>query len=221
MIDIKITPELKKASPNIRLGIIRSDIKYEKENSGLWDEVERVTSKINNSLEQAQIAGLPVIRHTREAYIALGKEPARYRCSAEALLRRIVQGKGLYRINNVVDIINLISLLFHFSIGCYDFDKLSEPIYFDIGKDKESYEAIGRGMMNISYLPTFRDSFGPFGSPTSDSERTMISAKTKNVLIIVIDFKGNDSLADAIDKTIQFLKQYADARSPQSRITSH
>ncbi len=220
MVDIRITPELKQACPNTRLGVINSDIRYEKENSKLWDEVEQVISKISNSLEQVQIAGLPVIRHTREAYLALGKEPARYRCSAEALLRRVVQGKGLYRVNNVVDIINLISLLFHFSIGCYDFDKLREPVEFDIGKDKESYTAIGRGMMNIACLPTFRDSLGPFGSPTSDSERTMITAETKNILIIIIDFGGSDPLADAMDKTILCLKQYADARNPQSLIIS-
>ena len=220
MVDIRITPELKQACPNTRLGVINSDIRYEKENSKLWDEIEQVISKISSSLEQIQIAGLPVIRHTREAYLALGKEPARYRCSAEALLRRVVQGKGLYRVNNVVDIINLISLLFHFSIGCYDFDKLSEPVEFDIGEDKESYEAIGRGIMNIAYLPTFRDSLGPFGSPTSDSERTMITAETKNILIIIIDFGGSDPLADAMDKTILCLKQYADARNPQSLIIS-
>ena len=220
MINIKISSRLKEICPNIRLGVLSSDTRYEKENSELWDEIEQVISKISRSLERVQIAGLPVIRHTREAYLALGKEPARYRCSAEALLRRVVQGKGLYRVNNVVDIINLISLLFHFSIGCYDFDKLSEPVEFDIGEDKESYEAIGRGIMNIAYLPTFRDSLGPFGSPTSDSERTMITAKTRNVLIAIIDFKGSGPLAEAMDKTISCLKQYADARNPQSLIIS-
>jgi DNA/RNA-binding domain of Phe-tRNA-synthetase-like protein len=220
MINIKISSKLKEICPNNRLGVLSSDIRYEKENSELWDEIEQVISKISNSLERVQIAGLPVIKHTREAYLALGKEPARYRCSAEALLRRVVQGKGLYRVNNVVDIINLISLLFHFSIGCYDFDKLSEPVEFDIGEDKESYEAIGRGIMNIAYLPTFRDSLGPFGSPTSDSERTMITAKTRNVLIAIIDFNGSGPLAEAMDKTISCLKQYADARNPQSLIIS-
>ena len=135
-------------------------------------------------------------------------------------MRRVVQGKGLYRVNNVVDIINLISLLFHFSIGCYDYSKLREPIELGIGRDTESYQAIGRGIMNIANLPIFRDSLGPFGSPTSDSERTMITAKTKNILIIIIDFEGRDPLADAIDKTILCLKQYADARNPQSLIIS-
>lgn len=220
MVDIKVSPELKKTCSNIRLGIINSDIRYEKENSELWNEIEQVINNIRNSLKQNQLAELPVIRHTREAYLSLGKEPARYRCSAEALLRRVVQGKGLYRVNNVVDIINLISLLFHFSIGCYDYSKLREPIELGIGRDTESYQAIGRGIMNIANLPIFRDSLGPFGSPTSDSERTMITAKTKNILIIIIDFEGRDPLADAIDKTILCLKQYADARNPQSLIIS-
>ncbi len=220
MIVIRITPELRQACSGIRLGVISSDIKYEKESNELWTEIEQAISGIKNTLKQNQIADLPVIRHTRGVYLALGKEPARYRCSAEALLRRVVQGKGLYRVNNVVDIINLISLSFHFSIGCYDFDKLSEPVEFDIGKDGESYRAIGRGIMNIAYLPTFRDSYGPFGSPTSDSERTMITAKTKNILIIIIDFEGSEPLADAMDKTTLCLNQYAYARNPQSLIIS-
>lgn len=220
MVDIRITPELKQACPDIRLGIIDTDIRYEKENSELWDEIEQVAEQIKNSLNRNQIVDLPVIRDTRKAYLALGKEPARYRCSAEALLRRVVQGKEIYRINSAVDIINLISLLFHFSIGCYDSDKLGEPIEFDIGKEKESYQAIGRGTMNIAHLPVFRDNIGAFGSPTSDSERTMITAKTKRVLIAIIDFKSNSILPDAMEKTICCLRQYADTKNLQSFITN-
>ncbi len=218
MIDIKISARLKQSCPDIRLGVILSDIKYEKKNSELWSEIEQVVEQIKNSLNQNQIANLPVIRHTREAYLALGKEPARYRCSAEALLRRAVQGKEIYRINNAVDIINLISLLFHFSIGCYDFNRLREPIEFDIGEEKESYHAIGRGIMNIAYLPVFRDNIGAFGSPTSDSERTMITDRTEKVLIAIIDFKSSDILPDAMEKTVDCLKKYANAKNPQSFI---
>jgi len=134
------------------------------------------------------------------------------------LLRRVVQGKEIYQINNVVDIINLISLLFHFSIGCYDFNRLREPIEFDIGEEKESYHAIGRGIMNIAHLPVFRDKISAFGSPTSDSERTMITTKTEKVLIAIIDFKSSDILPDAMEKTIDCLRQYADAKNPQSLI---
>jgi len=218
MVDIIISDKLKQVCSNIRLGVIKSDIKYEKKNKLLWYEIEQVVSQIKNSLSQNQIAELSVIRHTRDTYLALGKEPARYRCSAEALLRRVIQGKELYQINNAVDIINLISLLFYFSIGCYDYDKLTEPIVFDIGKEKESYQAIGRGMMNIAHLPVFRDSRGAFGSPTSDSERSMITAKTREIVIVIIDFKGTGPLQNSLEKTLFCLQEFAGAKNSKFSI---
>ena len=66
MIDIKISARLKQSCPDIRLGVILSDIKYEKKNSELWSEIEQVVEQIKNSLNQNQIANLPVIRHTRK-----------------------------------------------------------------------------------------------------------------------------------------------------------
>ena len=213
MVDIKISVKLKQACPNTRLAVIQSDVKYQKENRTLWNEIEKLTGNIKNTLSQEQIAKLPVIRHTREAYLSLGKEPARYRCSAESLLRRIVKGKDLYRINNVVDIINFISLSFHFSIGCYDFNQLIEPIVFDIGRKDETYQAIGRGKMNIEDLPVFRDNKGAFGSPTSDSERTMITDKTREIVVVIIDFNKSDSLQESLEKTLFCLKRYAAAKN--------
>jgi len=212
MIGLKISKKLKQSCPDIRLGVIQSDIKYQKENHFLWQEIEKKTCQIRSSLSQEQIVNLPVIRHTRQAYLSMGKEPARYRCSAEALLRRIIKGKNLYRINNVVDSINFISLSSYFSIGCYDVNQLTEPLIFDIGETGETYHAIGRGRMNIENLPVFRDKISPFGSPTSDSERSMITEKTSTIIIVIIDFNGKDPLDEALDKTLACLKQYAGAR---------
>ncbi len=218
MIDLKISPALKQVSPGIRLGVIQSIIQYQKENKLLWKEIDRLTYQIRISLSQEKIAYLPVIQQTRQAYLAIGKEPARYRCSAEALLRRLVKGKDLYRINNVVDIINYISLSFHFSIGCYDIHQLTAPVRFDVGREGETYQAIGRGMMNIANLPVFRDQIGPFGSPTSDSDRTMITRKTRGVIILVIDFNGSGPLKEAVEKTLACLRQFAGAKEPQAVI---
>ena len=213
MVNITISGRLRKSCPYIRLGIIKSEVKYGKDHELLGQEIEETVESVRSSLSRNQIADLPVIRHTREAYLALGKEPARYRCSAEALLRRVVQGKGLYRINNVVDLINLISLQFHFSIGCYDYQRLSEPITFDIAQDGETYQAIGRGIMKIAQLPVFRDAQGPFGSPTSDSERTMITPHTREILIAIINFCKTDPLSEAMEKTRFYLKEYAVSRN--------
>ncbi|MDI9597400.1 MAG: phenylalanine--tRNA ligase beta subunit-related protein [Atribacterota bacterium] len=214
MINIRISEEIKRYSPNTRLGIIHSDIYYQKENPLLWDKIDQFITRIENTLNKKEITSLPVIQDTRQAYLAIGKEPARYRCSAEALLRRIVKKKGLYKVNNVVDIINFISLSYQFSIGCYDYNQIEGSIVFDIGRKNENYQAIGRGKMNIENLPVFRDNISAFGSPTSDSERTMITAETTEIVAIIIDFNSSDFLQETMEKTAQYLKLYAGAEQP-------
>ena len=213
MVEIRISEEIKRHSPNARLGIIRSEIHYQKENSFLWDKIDERISRIENTLKQNGITSLPVIHHTRQAYLAIGKEPARYRCSAEALLRRVIKKKGLYKVNNVVDMINFISLSYQFSIGCYDYNQIRGEIVFDIGRKDETYQAIGRGKMNIEDLPVFRDNKGAFGSPTSDSERTMITDKTREIVVVIIDFNKSDSLQESMEKTLLCLKRYAAAKN--------
>jgi DNA/RNA-binding domain of Phe-tRNA-synthetase-like protein len=145
------------------------------------------------------------------AYRLCGKDPARYRLSSEALMRRVVKGHQLYRINNVVDLLNLVSLKSGMSIGGYDAEKISGNVIFDIGKNKEPYEAIGRGELNIEFLPVFRDSISPFGSPTSDSVRTSVTNSTKRFLMIIIGFSGEICTTETIDLSVSLLKKYANA----------
>lgn len=215
---VSVSKELKQLCPNIRLGVIQATIDYREKNDLLWQEIDQVAHQIRSTYQLEQIVHLPVIDHTRKAYLSLGKEPARYRCSAESLLRRVIQGKDLYQINNVVDIINLISLSYHFSIGCYDSKQLVAPVIFDIGNQGETYQAIGRGMINIENLPVFRDKIGPFGSPTSDSVRSMVTKETKEIIIIIIDFSGKDPLEESLDRTYSCLEMFAGAKMIEKQI---
>jgi DNA/RNA-binding domain of Phe-tRNA-synthetase-like protein len=121
-----------------------------------------------------------------------GKDPARYRGSAEALLRRIIAGKGLPRINAVVDIINLVSVESRLPIGLYDLAHVQGDIVFRAGSAGETYKGIGKYDLNLEGLPVFCDALGPHGSPTSDSERTMVTSETKNVLAVIISFSGKE-----------------------------
>jgi len=189
---ITISQTIKNASPNIKLGVISGNVKFEKLNQALLEEIDFEATKIMGmSIDSIKL--IPQITSSREAYKALGKEPARYRLSAEALHRRIIKGKSLYQISNIVDMINLSSIKTGYSIGGYDLSDIQGDVLFDIGKKDEDYEAIGRGKMNIESLPVFRDNIGAFGSPTSDSVRTMITDKTSKILLIVINFGGHEN----------------------------
>lgn len=208
---ISIDSELKSRCPQLRLGCIEADVQVAETSNVLLAEINERLEQLRQSLRIEEISSIPAIASSRIAYRACGKDPARYRLSAEALLRRIVSGKGLYRINNVVDQLNLVSVISGFSIGGYDADKLKGDICFGIGRENEPYAGIGRGELNIENLPVFRDQQGAFGTPTSDSQRTEVSSDTRKFLMVLIDFESNSELENAKLMAIHLLRAYCGA----------
>jgi DNA/RNA-binding domain of Phe-tRNA-synthetase-like protein len=145
----------------------------------------------------------------RSAYKALGKDPSRYRGSAEALLRRVLSGKGLYQINSVVDINNLVSLESLNPAGAYDLEKFTSPIELRVGAAGENYKGIGKDVINIENMPVFADATGTFGSPTNDSERAMVSLETKKILMVVFSFTGPEGLEPWMQRAGNLLRRYS------------
>ena len=216
---ITISDTIKNKIPDTQLGVIIAGINFQKNNPDLTQRIKQEEIKIRQ-LPIEEIKNIPAIKTTRAAYRALGKEPARYRPSAEALLRRLVQGKGLYQISNIVDTINLASIITGYSIGGYDYDKIQGDIIFDTGLSSDVYEAIGRGIINIENLPVFRDEQGPFGSPTTDSVRTMITEKTKKVMLIVVNFGVKQGFEQDVNKIADLLKEFAQGQNIEIEIIS-
>ncbi|MCK5102922.1 MAG: hypothetical protein KAR17_08905, partial [Cyclobacteriaceae bacterium] len=126
----------------------------------------------------------------------------------------------LYNVNNVVDLLNLVSLESGFSIGGYDTDKIDGSIEFGIGKPAELFQAIGRGKLNIENLPLFRDATGAFGSPTSDSIRTMVTDQTTSFLMILIDFHNHGKLMYFVERSVELLGKYASAISFETKVVT-
>jgi len=209
--NIEISPELSKIIPELKLSCIECDIELQDKNLELWIEIEEKIKSINDELNVEQISKLPAVSTSRRAYKLCGKDPARYRLSAEALLRRVLKRKEIYQVNNAVDLLNLVSISTGFSIGGYDADKITGDVEFGIGKNNEPYEGIGRGELNIEFIPVFRDEKGAFGTPTSDSIRTCVTETTKRFLMIIIDYGTNNLLPLAAEMAITLLKKYAKA----------
>lgn len=211
MHNIYISNNLDKKVPGIELSCIECDVQLEGKNEILWGEIQSKIEEVATDLKIEDISRIPAISASRKAYKKCGKDPARYRLSAEALLRRALKRNEIYQINNVVDLLNLISISTGFSIGGYDANKIEGDVVFGIGEDNEPYSAIGRGALNIEFLPLFRDNRGAFGTPTSDSERTSVSLQTKQFLMIIIDFCSSSQLNEATNMAVSLLKQYANA----------
>lgn len=211
MLEIIVSEILKEKVPGLQLFCIETDVVLSETPDQLWQLISEKCRELNGNLKVEEISSLPAIKASRQAYKLSGKDPARYRLSAEALLRRAVKDKELYRINNVVDLLNLVSISTGFSIGGYDADKISGKIEFGIGLKDEPYTGIGRGTLNIEGLPVFRDALGAFGTPTSDSERTSVTANTQRFLMVIIGFGANNLLPEAGSMAVDLLARFAKA----------
>ena len=152
----------------------------------------------------------PLIKEGRDGYKKLKKDPSRYRLACESLLRRLVKGNKLYRINNLVDVGNILSIEAKRSVAVLDCDKIVNDIYIRLGTSDDIYEGIGRGIINVENIPLYEDNIGPFGSTTSDTLRTSVTLETKKVLLFVVCFSEmniNEHKALAID----LFKKYCNA----------
>lgn len=210
---ITIGTEIEVVCPQFHLAAMACKVKNSPHNAGLWQEIAAFCTQFAATHTIEGINKRPAIYATREAYKKLGKDPNRYRPSAEALCRRILKGQSLYRINTLVDLINLVSLKTGYSIGGFDADKIEGDLRLGVGKADEQFEAIGRGILNIEGLPLYRDAVGGIGTPTSDEERTKITADTSNLLLIINGYSGREGLQEAVAYATNLLTTYAEAQT--------
>lgn len=202
-----------KAAPGLRVVKIEAEVSNSPTLPALRDEMEQLMEEIQQKYELGDINKRPGIAATRAAYKALGKDPNRYRPSCDAMCRRIVKGMGLYYIDNLVDLINILSVKSGYSIGGFDMDKIDgERLTLGAGREGEPFEGIGRGALNIAHLPVYRDKTGGIGTPTSDNERTKIDLTTRRLLICINIYGEEMATEETIALAERLLHGYADGR---------
>ena len=209
MVNISVSPLIFNVCPHFAFSAIQCKVRNSPYNEELWQQITEFSEIFASETTLNAINKLPNIFETREVYKKLGKDPNRYRPSAEALCRRIVKGIPLYQINTLVDLINLVSLKTRYSIGGFDADKVEGDVMLGVGKADEKFEAIGRGMLNIEGLPVYRDDIGAIGTPTSDEERTKITLETTNLLMIINGYSGEKGLAEVTKWAKKLLNKHA------------
>lgn len=208
-----VSEEIESVCPGFVGVVVEAMVKNSPLSKSLWKEIqlkgrEYALSRTTNSIKE-----LAPIAATRRVYKACGKDPSRYRPAAEALMRRLIQGRDIYHVNLLVDLINLASITFGYSIGGFDADKFAgETLELGIGKEGEPYEGIGRGLLNIAGLPVYRDAIGGVGTPTSDNERTKIGEGTTHLLVLINGYDGDEANVVATAVFIQqLLRKYAES----------
>ncbi len=208
---ITLSSQITETCPELQVGIIQCAVKNTEPDAGLWEELHKEIADFKSKYEISDINKRPSILATRKAYKTFGKDPNRYRPSAEALCRRILREMDLYKINTLVDLINLVSIRTGYSIGGFDADKIQGNITLGVGTAEDVFEGIGRGLLNIEGLPVYRDTVGGIGTPTSDNERTKLSLETTNLLMVINAFSGTEGLKEAMDDAVCLLEKYASA----------
>ena len=170
----------------LALGILEADgLRLEALPPAFDAECDRVVEQILGARGGRSAADVPGVAETRALFHRLDLDPTKTRPSSEALLRRVLQGKGLPQIQPAVDVCNLASLEHQLPVGLYDRANVKGAIYARIGRPGEGYEGIRKGRVNLAGRPLLADDEGAFGAPTADSARTQVSDSTRAVLAVI------------------------------------
>jgi DNA/RNA-binding domain of Phe-tRNA-synthetase-like protein len=150
----------------------------------------------------------------RTMYKRVGIDPTKRRPSSEALLRRVRKGDALPRINSMVDVCNWCSLEFQLPYGLYDAAHIDGDVVLRLGREGESYPGIRKDDVHVGGRITLADNLGPFGNPTSDSARTMVTPATTRALVVVFAPRELDGrrIAEVVDVTARRMEEFCGAR---------
>ncbi len=157
--------------------------------------LREAAARMRTATEQADVTAA-----VRTMYKRVGLDPTKTRPSSEALLRRVRKGDGLPRINSLVDIVNWCSLESQLPFGLYDFDRITGGVVLRLGREGEAYAGIRKEEVHVGSRLTLADDHGPFGNPTSDSARTMVTPATTSALVVI--FAPAPLPGTAVDKIV-------------------
>lgn len=187
----------------------------------LWCDVHRVMARdpvldapLAAAEHAARAGGDRDTRDARTLYKAIGLDPTQTRPSSEALLRRVRRGDALPRINTLVDICNWCSLDVQLPFGLYDAARLEPPLTLRRGQEGDEYAGIRKELVHLGGRLALFDERGPFGNPTSDSARTMTTADTRRVMVVVFApaSVSREQMAEVLGMTAARLAEYAGGR---------
>ena len=191
---IIVSEEIESVCPTFVGACVEAKVENTPYSKELWDEINSLGEKYKETLTTESLKEISGIAATRKVYRACGKDPSRYRPASEALIRRMLQGKELYQRDTLVDLVNLASIAYGYSIGGFDADK---------------YEGIGRGIINIEGLPVYRDKIGGVGTPTSDNERTKMTIDTTHLVVLINGYDGDEQhVRENAEFILELLKKY-------------
>jgi DNA/RNA-binding domain of Phe-tRNA-synthetase-like protein len=215
--NIHFSPTVQTKIPGLKIGILTcSGFEVRKESDFVKKQFIQLEFSIKDKFSNKAPSTDLIVSAVRRMYRRIGWEPTQYRPSSEAMIRRFLKDKGLYRINNAVDLGNVASTRFHLPMGLYDTDRISGPISVDVGRKEEKYQGISKDVIHAEGKLVLRDEEGIFGNPTADSVRTSIQPDTKNISALF--FTPPEVEDSYLLETLSFLKELYITDCPEIRI---
>lgn len=174
------------AARAVSLGILALDDVRVSERDELTDrEMTTLEGRLRGEMSGRAPSQIPELGPARALYRAAGIDPTRYRPSSEALVRRVLRGAALPRINAAVDLANLAAVSYFLPIGLYDAGRLRGPVRLRLGREGESYPGIRKEKVGLAGRLLLEDDGGPFGNPSSDSARTAVTVAASRLLWVI------------------------------------
>lgn len=192
------------------------DVTVKESSPGLDDVIGRRAAELRSRYPEPAAAA-EILEASRRLYRGLGIDPSRRRPSSEALVRRVLQGKGLYRVNTAVDAANLTSMIHYRSVGLYDCDAirpLGEPaeprVLVRLGAPAEEYPGIRKDSIHVAGRPVLSDAHGPFGNPSADSDRTKVTLATRRLLYVLFELpeEAADLMTGRLNSALAVLREH-------------
>lgn len=217
---VTLDPDIEQTLPMLQLGVVQATPMFvQPHDPALWAMLDELGERLRMEYAGKAAAERPAIAATRRAYRALGDDPTHYRPANEALLRRVLSHRAFPQINTAVDMNNYVSLESGFALGCYDMAQVQGAVVARRGARGEQYAPIGKPVVDASNRLVLADDLGIFGSPTADSQRTMVTLDTRDVLFVIFAFEARpNEVAHALDRAVDLLSRFGRATIVERRI---
>lgn len=208
---VTISKDILEKLPNFSVIAYTMDLENtQKENVSIF--IDETVRKLSTEYTLEQIIKEEKILQSRNGYKKLGKDPSHTRVACENLYRRIIKNQPLYRLGDIIDLGNILSLLTKRSVCVVDKDKLKGDVNIRLGTKEDIYITINRGPLNVDKIPVYEDQDSPFGCPSSDTIRTAVDKNTKSIFIMIICFENTHKQEDE-ELLIDIYKKYTNAQN--------
>lgn len=211
---LKVARELKARFPGLlALTAHIEGVKVERSDERLRKFVEQISEETRKQYNLESLKDVPVLRAYRDFFWKVGIDPTKVRPAAEALIRRILLGKPIPIINNLVDAYNLASIKTCIALAAFDRDLLKGELLMRPAGRGDRF--LGIGMQEPKELAggeivVADDEKLVAIYPYRDAEQTKISSSTGNVLLLICGVPGIrwDILAEAGEVAIEYVTRF-------------